>query len=343
MRRLFLSLLIASLLLCAVTATAQAKTPSLRSLAKTVAALQKKVVSQAKTIKTQTADLTSAKAAIASQAATIKTLDADLTSAKAAIASQAATISTQGQTVTTQGQTIGDLSTRLTAAETKLSSAASILAIAPYVSLHTEVMNYVKGPNIVFQGANVHVRSSSVENDNSGLGNLIVGWDDVPGGTLPNPFRTGTNNLVAGDYNNFTNYGCFVDGYLNSVSGLYSSVSGGGYSSASNQYASVSGGYRNTASGDSASATGGYYNVADGHYGSVSGGYHNYATGANSTVTGGQNNHATGGQSSISGGGYYDWATSTYYGLTLSTDSGWCAGNTAVNPSVPLVPKYQAP
>ena len=112
-----------------------------------------------------------------------------------------------------------------------------------YLSLDKNAINYVKGPNIVLQNCNLQIRSTNSEDDTSGLGNLIVSWDSDPGGVLPSPFRSGSNNLVCGEGNNFTSYGCFVAGYQNRAAAEDASVSGGGGGNyARDTYASVSGG-----------------------------------------------------------------------------------------------------
>jgi len=267
------------LVLCLVLTTvlflpsvAGASTPTLKSLAKTVAALQKEVASQSNTIATLTSKLSA----------------------------DEVTIAAQGQ---------------------KLSDAASLLAIAPYVSLNTSAINGVAGPNIVFQGSNVWVRSSTSEEDTTGTGNLIVGWDSHLSG-IPSGYRTGSNNLVCGDHNGFTGYGGFVAGRYNKVSGAY---------------ASISGGTSNTASGDCASVSGGLGNFAIGSCASVSGGEHNDAEGGGSSVSGGDSNLAMGYETSVSGGygnqprntsaGSYSYASiSGGYRLTSNTIYGWAGG-----------------
>src|ERR1035437_5691368 len=146
MRKLVVLVLVALGLLLVSPAVASASTPTLKSLAKSLTALQKQV---------------------ATQKAQIKALS------------------------------------------TKLAKAKSILALAPYVSLTKTAINGVKGPNVVFHGVNLQIRSKNAEGDTSGLGNLIVGWDEVPD-QPPAPFRNGSNNLVVGGLNNFTSFGCFV-------------------------------------------------------------------------------------------------------------------------------------
>jgi hypothetical protein len=180
-------------------------------------------------------------------------------------------MSAQAQTITALSSDLATARQNIAAQASTLSNAASLLAIAPYVSLNTGAMNGVVGPNIVFQGVNIQMRSTTNEEDTSGTGNLIVGWDDPPG-TLPVPYRSGSNNLVVGTQNNFTSNGGLVAGYRNTVSGLYASVSGGGYSTASGQHSSVSGGIQNTSGGFGSAVSGGRVNTASGLYATVSGG-----------------------------------------------------------------------
>ena len=148
---------------------------------------------------------------------------------------------------------------------------AGLFALAPYVTVNQSPMNGVAAPNIVFQGANVHVRSGNLEEDTTGTGNLIVGWDEWGYGA-----RTGNNNLVCGNFNTFTANGCFIAGVWNTVGGLYSSVSGGQQNTASINNASVSGGKLNTASGYFSSVSGGNSVTESSDFGwSAGGSFHN--------------------------------------------------------------------
>ena len=133
---------------------------------------------------------------------------------------------------------------------------ALIAAVRPYVKVTKATVSGVKGPNIILSGVNLQVRSATAEDDTSGLGNLIVGWDDNPP-SFSSGYRSGSNNLVCGDYNSFISYGGFLAGELNTVSGIYASVSGGGQNQATNSFASVSGGTMNQATGTYASVSGG--------------------------------------------------------------------------------------
>jgi hypothetical protein len=116
----------------------------------------------------------------------------------------------------------------------------------------------------------VHVRSGNAEGDGSGTGNLIVGWDNAP---EDGAVRSGSNNLVAGDFNNFTSYAGFVVGIANSLSNCYSSVSGGANNVASVQYSSISGGFGNAASGMYSSVSGGFGLTESTQFGWMAGSY----------------------------------------------------------------------
>jgi len=129
----------------------------------------------------------------------------------------------------------------------------------------TQDMSRIVDPNtgqntVRFSGVNVQVVDGSGDTFGAvnGTGNLLVGYNELKGlfGTDMN-IRTGSHNLVVGSLNNYSNFGGFVAGAFNTISG---------------QFASVSGGIGNTASGVVASAGGGFGNTASGFYASVSGG-----------------------------------------------------------------------
>ncbi|MFO0891207.1 MAG: hypothetical protein U0790_18945 [Isosphaeraceae bacterium] len=134
----------------------------------------------------------------------------------------------------------------------------------------------------------------------SGLGNLTVGYNATRDDD--SDARTGSHNLILGDYNNYTSYGGLVAGYFNTISGFYCSVSGGAGNTASGNWSSVSGGVDNTASGNWSSVSGGDLNTASHIYSSVSGGGGNKATGIASSVSGGFNRSANPNGSWAAGG-----------------------------------------
>jgi hypothetical protein len=172
------------------------------------------------------------------------------------------------------------------------------LLLGPFVSVDPNPEIGVVGPNIIFSGANIHIVSGSgATNDNgnpTGLGNLIIGYDEAPPNTAGFPpfnpgDRGGSHNLVIGSGNRFTKaaFGGLVAGEGNTIS---------------NQATSVSGGFSNIANGLDASISGGQFNIASGDRSSVSGGHSNTASGPGASVSGGQVNNVSGFGANIVGG-----------------------------------------
>ena len=133
----------------------------------------------------------------------------------------------------------------------------------------------------------------------NGLGNLIVGYNELIG---PGD-RTGSHNMVVGVGHSYSSLGGLVVGFENTISGHYSSVTGGRSNEASGELSSVSGGEGNVARGARSSVGGGGRNEARGERSSISGGVENKAFGILSSVSGGGRNRALGARSSVSGGG----------------------------------------
>lgn len=259
MKKLLFCLALVSLLVLALAGTASAKTPSLKSLAKTVASLQKQVKSQAKAISTLQSNLKAAQKTIASQGQSIGSLNTT-------VAGHTTSISSLQANVTSLNTTVAGIAAN---------PVLTLSWLPTYLSLDSKAENGLAGPNIVFQKCNVHVKSSSSESDTSGLGNLIVGWDDNPVNT-PSGYRSGSNNLICGDGNSFTSWGCFAAGCFSTVSNTGASVSGGYGNQATAAFASVSGGEGNQVTAYDASVSGGSF-VSEGTMDgwSAGGSFHN--------------------------------------------------------------------
>jgi hypothetical protein len=183
------------------------------------------------------------------------------------------------------------------------------LKLGKFVTVDPNPENGVRGPNITFKGANIHIVSGSGATDDNlshggtltGLGNLIIGYDEL---LFPGEDRGGSHNLVIGMFHTFTSsaFGGLVAGEENIISAEAASVSGGANNTASGLLASVSGGQLNTASGIEASVSGGFGNIASGTEASVSGGAENTASALLASVSGGDSNTASGPDASVSGG-----------------------------------------
>lgn len=119
----------------------------------------------------------------------------------------------------------------------------------------------VNGPNIYFRGANIHIVSGSGQTyDSSGLGNLIIGYDETVPIVYLNPGdRSGSHNLVVGPYHLFTQSavgGC-VFGKNNSIYAQGTTVLGGELNRAFGDKSSIVGGLVNSTYGFDSTVVGG--------------------------------------------------------------------------------------
>jgi hypothetical protein len=130
----------------------------------------------------------------------------DVTAQIAALQTQVAALSAQVSAVSTQAQA---LTTRVVSLEAKLARVTA------------------SGDDIYITGANLHVRSGtgSTEGPVNGLGNLVIGYNEVRGGGADN--RSGSHNLVVGSRNNYSSYGGLVGGLQTGVTTPFSTAIAG--------------------------------------------------------------------------------------------------------------------
>jgi len=101
----------------------------------------------------------------------------------AALQAQVAALQHQVETLQTAN---ADLQNEVTSLQSQLATVQSnhALLLGPFVSVDPNPELGVIGPNIIFSGANIHIVSGSGStNDNfnfTGLGNLIIGYDEDP-------------------------------------------------------------------------------------------------------------------------------------------------------------------
>jgi hypothetical protein len=187
------------------------------------------------------------------------------------------------------GQGVNALESRLAALEARVAALESANAAqsAEIAALQAKTQHIsVAGGELFITGTNLHVVNGfGATSQVNGKGNLIVGYNQLRNDGSDD--RTGSHNIVAGDFNNYSSFGGFVAGFGNNISGVYASVSGGN---------------GNTASGSSSSVSGGRFNTASFHWGSVSGGEGNTASQLGSSISGG-------------------------FGLTQAASYGWSGGS----------------
>jgi hypothetical protein len=233
------------------------------------------------------------------------------------------------------GATLQQLLSRVTALE---SSAQNQGVRLQSLESKTQYLS-VSGTEVYLTGANLHVVNGmgGTETTN-GLGNLIVGYDELRFGVLGN--RSGSHNIVTGILNDYSSFGGIIGGYANSLSGG-EAFCVGTQNTASGTQACVSGGALSSATAPYSSVSGGQSNTASAYYSSVTGGVSNTASGLFASVSGGQNNLASEQSSSVGGGN----ARQTAAGVI----AGWAAGSQAAggltpgNFSSPLVRQHTPP
>lgn len=148
-------------------------------------------------------------------------------------------------------------------------------------------------PTALFRGLNVQVVNGTGNTQTAnGVGNLIVGYNRqrtgtpvcsigalatdaeciAQGGVWNANHKSGSHNIVGGDFNAYSMWGGLVMGIENVVNA---------------PYASVTAGSSNVASGDLSSVAGGSFNTSNAMYGSVGGGLSNVAGAPFSSISGG--------------------------------------------------------
>ena len=207
--------------------------------------------------KGQTAMRLGSQTEVSTLAGEIATLQRDNTALKSQIATVQSQVATLQSDVTTLRGDVATLKSTLTP-----------------VSYSPKGLNGL--PTLTISGANLQIVSGSGSTyaTPSGLGNLIIGYDEHGSAVK----QTGSHNLVLGQQQTFTSYGGVIGGYQNTLSGPLSAVFG--------QY--------NTAGAGETSVTGGVFNTAGGGLSSVSGGESNTASGADSAILGGNGNTVSG-------------------------------------------------
>ena len=116
------------------------------------------------------------------------------------------------------------------------STSPALTELAKYVTVVPGMVNGLKGPHVIFRGANVHVQSGAGTTDEidpltgvirvggqTGLGNLVVGYNELQGSGS----REGSHNLVVGPFHTFTSTGGTVFGRSNWILGKHATVLGG--------------------------------------------------------------------------------------------------------------------
>jgi hypothetical protein len=160
-----------------------------------------------------------------------------------------------------------------------------------------------EGNDIYLTGANLHVvNGTGVTTTTNGLGNVMIGYNEVRADPLDHNERSGSHMLIVGLGLNYSRFGGIVAGTGNEASGDFASAIGGKDNRAIGAMSAVLGGEGNEASGEMDVASGGVSNRASGGRSVSVGGQANWAEGFLSAAMGGDSNNAPAWASSVLGG-----------------------------------------
>lgn len=245
--------------------------------------------------------------------------DARIATLEASLASLLNRVTSLEATVTSQASTITSLEAELTTL-----NSSEVMQLNDYLSV--DIASDPRGPLILIEGANLQLANGSgVSNTANGLGNLIVGYDEVlsqigiadhcslgtyaveqdcedNGFVWANSHKSGSHNVIVGSEHSYSQTMSIVAGSQNVSANHGASVLGGHFNWALGTGSAVVGGSFNTANGASSVIVGGEVNNATGIRGTILGGFRNTASDIDSTVVGGDINTASGPGSVVLGG-----------------------------------------
>ena len=137
------------------------------------------------------------------------------------------------------------INNRLNTLETSPPSGGStnpaLTELAKYVKVEPGTINGLTGPHVIFHHANVHVESGSAPTALPGLGNLIVGYNEMP--TIQGWSRAGSHNLIVGPSHSFSSTAGAVFGISNVISAEHATILGGNQNRAGGASSSILGGF----------------------------------------------------------------------------------------------------
>lgn len=209
----------------------------LLDLEKAVAALSQTTKDQQARLSAQDERITAQANTIANQASSIATLNAALTKE---VADRVSYADARGAQALADAKSYSD---------NKLAPMADKLV--HFSRVGNEV--YIRGANLNIQNGKGTTYAAGV----NGLGNLIVGYNELRNNAASPDVRLGSHNLVLGQGNNFSQTGAILTGINNASTAHFASVLGGTGNSANAYYSVVVGGYNNNTNGGWSTILGG--------------------------------------------------------------------------------------
>ena len=186
---------------------------------------------------------------------------------------------------------------QITALQSQVASleASAVPGLGDYVSVDDSAHT------ILVSGANLQVHNGYGANWSNGLGNVIVGYNQLQAEQDPVDTRNGSHNMVIGNGHYYTGVHNLISGGTNRAFGSAGVIFG--YNNKTWDNANVVlGGGNNAAYGDACAILGGVLNVTNGVENVLIGGQSNQTNGQKNVVLGGMQNDASGDHGVIAGG-----------------------------------------
>ena len=117
----------------------------------------------------------------------------------------------------------------------------ALTELAKYVKVDPGTINGLTGPHVIFHHANVHVESGAAPTALPGLGNLIVGYNEMP--TAQGWSRAGSHNLIVGPSHSYAATSGAVFGISNTIAAEHATILGGNQNRAGGASSSILGGF----------------------------------------------------------------------------------------------------
>lgn len=196
-------------------------------------------------------------ALLQSQATAISALNASLAAAQTQLAQQSTSLAALQTALTKE---IADRKSYADGVGASTLASAKAYADGVVAPVADKLVHFSRSGNEVYiTGANLNIRNGTGYSYQmiNGLGNLIVGYNELRAGTGAVNTRTGSHNLVIGYQNNFSSAGAIVAGSNNNSTNYMASVYGGTGNTSGGYYSAVVGGYDNQATGNWSTVLGG--------------------------------------------------------------------------------------
>jgi outer membrane murein-binding lipoprotein Lpp len=192
--------------------------------------------------------------------------------------------------------------------------------------------------DVFLSGTNLHIQNGDAETGTAnGKGNLVIGYNNTAG--IPED-RSGSHNVVLGDYHHYSSTGGLVSGESNQITHTNAVILGGTDSIASGMNSVIVAGSNNAASQTGAAILGGQYLTVSGGWAAALGGMHSVVSGDRAVAVGGHTNTASASQAAVIGG--YNNTASQVHSTTLGGQDNTTATAYGVEPIDTLTSTVEA-